>query len=155
MNASSLGQIEIDPRPCELCGLTIDRHNMVDDGDGPLFFCPDLPLEEMTLLEMERRAELIRREEVAAMVEQWERADPRDAWRHTGEPAPPAGVRNSDISAKPASATRHYCSPQATIKAFWYVAGLNDADYLKRWLAQHPRDVETLQKLWEAKHAGA
>jgi hypothetical protein len=31
--------IEIDPRPCQLCGLTIDRHEMVDDGEGPEFFC--------------------------------------------------------------------------------------------------------------------
>jgi hypothetical protein len=41
MNAISpeLDPIEIDPRPCELCGLTIDRHEMVDDGEGPVFFC--------------------------------------------------------------------------------------------------------------------
>ena len=31
--------IEIDPRPCELCGLTIDRHQIVDNGEGPEFFC--------------------------------------------------------------------------------------------------------------------
>lgn len=31
--------IAIDPRPCGLCGLTIDRHEMVDDGEGPEFFC--------------------------------------------------------------------------------------------------------------------
>jgi len=31
--------IEIDPRPCELCGRTIDQHERVDDGEGPEFFC--------------------------------------------------------------------------------------------------------------------
>jgi hypothetical protein len=48
MTAISPEQIEIEPiaidsRPCELCGLTIDRHDMEDDGDGPLFFCADIP----------------------------------------------------------------------------------------------------------------
>jgi hypothetical protein len=115
----------LEIEPCELCGCAIED------------------LEELIYLR------------AADLVTQWELADPRDAWRHTGEPAPAASVRNSDISAKPASATRPYRTPQATIKAFWYVAGLDDAGYLKRWLAQHPLDVETLQKLWEAKHAGA
>ena len=41
--------IEIDPRPCGLCGLTINRHEMVDDGEGPDFFCADLSPDEMTL----------------------------------------------------------------------------------------------------------
>jgi hypothetical protein len=52
--------LEIDPRPCQLCGLTIDRHDMVDDGDGPVFFCPDIDPDDMTLIELERRAELRR-----------------------------------------------------------------------------------------------
>jgi hypothetical protein len=34
--------IEIDPRPCQLCGLTIDHHEMVDDGEGPEFFCAEI-----------------------------------------------------------------------------------------------------------------
>jgi hypothetical protein len=124
--------IEIDPRPCEVCWRTIDQHNMVDNGEGPEFFCyPDDDI-----------------------VTSWELADPRDAWRRTGEPPPPASVRNSDIDARPAGAQR-YRTPQATIDAFWYIAGLDDSNYLTAWLAQHPRDVETLQKLWEAKHARA
>ncbi len=60
--------IEIDPRPCLLCGLTIDRHDMVDDGEGPEFFCADLSPDEMTLPELERRAELRRQEELAAIM---------------------------------------------------------------------------------------
>jgi hypothetical protein len=123
--------IEIDPRPCELCGRTIDRHDMVDHGDGPEFFCyPDDDI-----------------------VTCWELADPRDAWRHTGEAPPPASVRNSDIAAKPASAPKSYRTPQPTIDVFWYVASLDDPDYLARWLDQHPRDEKFLCKLWKAKNA--
>jgi hypothetical protein len=81
----------------------------------------------------------------ADLLAQWERADPRDAWRHTGEAPPPA----ERISVRP----RPYSTPQSTVDAFWYVASLDDTDYLKRWLAEHPRDVTALQKLWEAKHA--
>lgn len=89
MNAHPL-PIEIDSRPCRRCGLTIDHHDMLDDGEGPLFYC--LPLYAMTLSELERRAELIGELEIAAMVEQMERADPRDRWKHTGEPQPPPMV---------------------------------------------------------------
>ena len=122
--------IEIDPRPCKLCGRTVDQHEMIDDGEGPEFFCfPDDDI-----------------------VTCWELADPRDAWRHTGEAPPPASVRNSDIGAKPA-APSHYRTLQSTIDAFWYVASLDDPDHLKRWLAEHPSDVAAIQKLWEAMHA--
>jgi hypothetical protein len=89
----------------------------------------------------------------ADTVRRWELADPRDAWLHTGEAPPPEIVRNSDILAKPVDTPRSYRTPQASLSAFWYVASLNHADYLKRWLAEHPRDVTALQKLWEAKHA--
>jgi hypothetical protein len=51
MNAVSPEQLEldpisIDPRPCELCGLTIDRHEMVDDGEGPIFYCPEFDVDD-------------------------------------------------------------------------------------------------------------
>jgi hypothetical protein len=82
----------------------------------------------------------------AELIEQWELADPRDRWRLTGE-QPPRKVETAFTAAQP------YRTPQATIDAFWYVASLNHADHLKRWLAEHPRDVMALQKLWEAKHA--
>ena len=70
MNAVGAGQveldpIEIDPRPCGECGLTIDRHRRVDTPEGPEFFCADLSLDEMTLDELERRAELRRQEDIA------------------------------------------------------------------------------------------
>src|SRR5207248_7342383 len=67
--------LELDPRPCELCGLTIDRHEMVDDGEGPIFYCPDLPPDEMTLDELERRAELIRQIEIAEIMARMDAMD--------------------------------------------------------------------------------
>jgi AAA domain len=33
--------IEIDPRSCDRCGLTIDLHHRVDEGEGPEFFCDE------------------------------------------------------------------------------------------------------------------
>lgn len=137
--------IEIDPRPCGLCGLTIDRHQMVDEGEGPEFFCVEVPVDDLTLDELERRAELRQQEEVAAMVRDWELNDPRDRWRHTGEPPP--------IPFEPPSRREQYVTPQSTIDAFWFVASLDDPERLKRWLDDHPRDVVALQSLWEAKHA--
>ena len=134
MNAISPIEIEPDPlaidrRPCELCGLTIDRHRMVDHGEGPEFYCyPDDDI-----------------------VTRWELADPRDAWRHTGEPPPPASVRNSDISGKPASAAKPYRTPQATIDAFWYVVRLADPERLAAWLDDHPKDEFFLLNLLEGK----
>jgi hypothetical protein len=57
--------IRIEPRPCEWCCLTIDRHRRVDTPEGPEFFCADLSPDEMTLDELERRAELRRQEDIA------------------------------------------------------------------------------------------
>ena len=79
-----------DPRPCLLCGFTADHHQ----GDGQL--CPEV---------LDADAfEIVRR---------WEMADPRDRWRHTGEPPPPEHVRNSDISPRP-NKPQHYRTPEAT-----------------------------------------
>jgi hypothetical protein len=124
--------IAIDPRPC-VCGYTIDQHLRVDTPEGPEFYCRDIEADEFGGAD--------------DLVRQWELADPRDRWKHTGEPPPPEiGI--------PVSTTRpSYRTPQSTIDAFWYVVRLEDADHLKRWLAQHPRDVVTLQKLWDGKHA--
>src|SRR5258708_14093902 len=75
------GQIELDPLEidsrCELCGCTIAFHVMVDDGSGPIFYCPD---------DLETQIHLA----VANLVKQWELADPRDRWKHTGEAPPKA-----------------------------------------------------------------
>jgi hypothetical protein len=120
--------IEIDPRPCELCGRTIDQHERVDTPEGPEFFCWNDD----------------------DIVTRWELADPRDAWRHTGESPPPASVRNSDITEQP-SAPKHYRTPQATADAFWLVVNLCDPVRLKAWLHDHPRDARHLLKLLESK----
>jgi hypothetical protein len=125
-----MNQCVSNPEPtCDWCGLTIDCHVMVDDGEGPEFFCQEI------------------NPYAANLVVMWEMQDPRDAWKHTGE-APPRKI-------EPKPAQRIYSTPQSTIDAFWYVASLDDPDYLKRWLSEHPRDVVALQRLWEAKHARA
>ena len=127
--------IEIDPRPCELCGCTIDQHEMIDHGEGPEFFCVDLSGDEMTLPELERRADLRLQEETAAIISRWEAMDVEIAAR-----------RDLPVPYRPA---------QSTIDAFWYVVALDDADHLVRWLDQHPLDAQVLYKLWEDKNAGA
>jgi hypothetical protein len=118
--------LEIEPRPCEWCGLTIDCHVMVDDGDGPEFFCPEI-------------------EPYAAnLVVLWEMQDCRDVWRHTGEAPPKA-------SPAPAPIRQHYRTPAGTVAAFWHVVSLCDPEHLKAWLADHPRDRPYLLKLLESK----
>jgi hypothetical protein len=130
---AELTPVEIDPRPCQLCGLTIDQHIMIDDGEGPGFFCEATDSHAIDL------------------VRQWELADPRDAWRHTGEPPPPEIVRNSDISGKQANTPPPYRTPQATVDAFWYVVSLCNPERLKAWLVDHPQDAPFLLKLLEGK----
>jgi hypothetical protein len=123
--------IEIDPRSCELCGLTIDRHDMVDEGDGPLFFCADILPDEMTLEELERRAELIRQEEVAAIFARLEAMDdPSKRLAPRSEPEP-------------------YRPAQSTIDAFRIVAGAGDVGRLKAWLLARPMDAPFLLSLLE------
>jgi hypothetical protein len=78
------------------------------------------------------------------LVEQWERADPRDRWRHTGE-QPPHTIEPAPTAAKP------YRTPQATIDAFWYVVRLADPARLSAWLDDHPKDEFFLLNLLERK----
>jgi hypothetical protein len=124
--------IEIDPRPCGLCGLTINRHEMVDDGEGPDFFCADLSPDEMTLLELERRAELIRQLEVAEILARM------DAMQGPADPPAP----REPPPGRPA---------QSTVDAFWYVVSLRDPKRFKTWLAARPDDAPFLLKLLESK----
>jgi hypothetical protein len=124
--------IEIDPRPCILCGLTIDRHDMVDDGEGPLFFCTDLSPDEMTLIELERRAELRFQEGVAAMMA---RMDAMGGW--------PAGIL-------PPREPEPYRPAQSTVDAFRLVAAAGDVCRLKAWLADRPKDASLLLALLES-----
>ena len=124
--------IEIDPRPCGECGLMIDRHQRVDTPEGPEFYC--LSPDEMTLDELERRAELIRQVEVAAIFAQLEAMD--DPSKRL--PQLPAELPSCRTS-------------QATVDAFWFVVGLDDLDRLAAWLDDHQRDKPTLLKLLESK----
>jgi hypothetical protein len=138
MNAISPGQIEIDPlvidpRECGECGLTIDQHRRVDTPEEPEFLCVDLPLDEMPTPELERRAELIRLVEVAEIMARLEAMDdPSKRLPRRSEPEP-------------------YRPAASTIAAFKYVCSLNDADYLARWLANHPADAPELFKIWKGK----
>jgi hypothetical protein len=128
-----LDPIQIDPRPCELCGLTIDRHDMIDSGNGPEFFCADLSPDEMTLTELERRAEYRREEEIAAIFVRLEAMDdPSKRLPARAEPEP-------------------YRTAQSTIDAFWFVVALKDPEKLAVWLRGRERDAPFLLKLLEAK----
>ena len=44
---------------------------------------------------------------------------------------------------------RPFATPASTVAAFWFVVRLNDLEYLKAWLADHPADVPTLLELLE------
>jgi hypothetical protein len=122
--------LEIDPRPCEWCGLTIDQHRMVDTGEGPEFFCEEMPSDY-----------------AADLVRGWELADPRDRWKHTGEPPPHIGFSENPISTR----SQPYRTAQSTIDAFWYVVRNESPEYLKGWLERHSRDAAFLLKIWKAK----
>jgi hypothetical protein len=128
--------IEIDPRPCELCGLTIDRHYMVDHGEGPEFFCDDPTFDEMPLPELERRAELRRQEEVAAIIARWEAMD-----------------KESGRSPVPPRAPKPYQPADSTIDAFRFLVATDDLPRVRAWLADRPKDAPYLLALLESKTA--
>jgi hypothetical protein len=130
MNSAALlrepDPIEIDSRPCEFCGRTIDGHECIDQGEGPEFYCfPDDDI-----------------------VVQWVLADPRDAWRHTGDASPPAHLRNSDISVRPEKAPQ-YRTARSTIDAFRLVVAAGDLGRLRVWLGYRPKDAPYLLSLLE------
>jgi hypothetical protein len=122
--------IQIDPRPCEICGLTIDRHDMIDSGEGPEFFCQDDP-DEMTLIELERRSEYRRQEEVAAIFARLEAMD---------DPSKRMPPRAEPKSYRPA---------QSTVDAFRYLAAAGDIERIREWLADRPADAPHLLALLE------
>ena len=79
----------------------------------------------------------------ADLIAQWECADPRDCWRHTGE-QPRRAIQ-------PPKRPEPYRPAESVIAAFQYVVSLNDLERLKDWLADHPADAPTLLKLLESK----
>jgi hypothetical protein len=121
--------LAIDPRPCGLCGLTIDRHEMIDRGEGPEFFCLDLSADEMTLPELERRAELRRQEDIAAILARWEALPVSEPPAHKPEPYRPAA---------------------STIDAFRFLLTTDDAPRVRAWLADRPKDAPLLLALLES-----
>lgn len=120
--------LEIDPRPCEWCGLTIDRHETVDHGEGPEHHCPDLLPDELTLAELERRAELRRQEDIAAIL--------------AAMPDCPPLVPRSEPEPRRLA--------QSTVDAFRLVAAAGDVGRLKAWLADRPKDAPLLLALLES-----
>lgn len=76
------------------------------------------------------------------LVMQWELADPRDAWRWTGElPPAPSPELKKFATYKPA---------HSTIWAFEYVLSLGDQERLATWLRNHLDDAPTLVGMVEA-----
>jgi hypothetical protein len=132
-----LAPIEMDPRPCGLCGLTVDRHDMVDHGEGPEFYCADVSPDDMTLPELERRAELRRQEDIAGIFARW---DIMDAERE-------AMAREPATRREP----KPYRTPEATAAAFLYLVSLGEPERLEAWLAARPQDVPCLLELLESK----
>ena len=80
----------------------------------------------------------------ADLVRQWELDDPRDRWRHTGEPRPAT-------PAAPTPRREPYAPPQSTLDAFQCVAASGGVARLKAWLADHPKDAPILLELLESK----
>jgi hypothetical protein len=78
----------------------------------------------------------------AELVRDWELADARDRWRHTGERRPI--IRTEQPRREP------YAPPASTIAAFWHVQRNESPDYLARWLSNHPADAPALYKIWKA-----
>jgi hypothetical protein len=126
-----LNPLEIDPRPCELCGLTIDRHEQVDTAEGPEFFCADLSPDEMTLDELERRAELRRQEEAAAIFARLEAMD------------------DPSKRLPPRAEPEAYHPAQSTVAAVQYLTAAGDVGRIREWLADRPKDAPHLLALLE------
>jgi hypothetical protein len=104
---------------------------MVDHGEGPEFYWADILPDDMTLDELERRAELIRQEEVAAIFARLEAMD---------DPSKRLPRRSEPEFYRPA---------QSTVDAFRLVAATGDVARLKAWLADRPKDAPHLLALLE------
>jgi hypothetical protein len=130
---AELDPIEIDPRPCAHCGLTINRHERIDTPEGPDFFCLNLHPDEMTLIELERRAELRREEECAAIFARLEAMD---------DPSVRLPPRTAPATHRPAKSTQD---------AFRYLTAAGDVSRLSEWLADRPKDAPVLLALLDGR----
>lgn len=124
--------LQIDPRPCSFCGVTTDRHEAVDGAEGPEFYCADLSPDDMTVPELERRGELRRQEDIAAIFCDMEASD------RPGDRIPPS------------IAPTHYRPAQSTVDAFRLVAAEGDVARLRSWLADRPKDAPALIAMLES-----
>jgi hypothetical protein len=77
------------------------------------------------------------------LVMQWELADPRDQWCHTGEPRPVESVETPP--------RRKHRTSQSTIDAFLHLVREGDESRLESWLMRHPSDAEFLRDMLESK----
>jgi hypothetical protein len=101
-------------------------------------------LDEPDLAELDEAMEIEIALRTAEMVRDFELADDRDKWRHTGE-------RRPAVRPEPSPRREPYAPPQSTVDAFLYVTALDDVARLKAWLDDHRRDAPILLKLLEAK----
>jgi hypothetical protein len=122
-----LDPIEIDPGEC-VCGHGIEAHIGVN------YLCPPADPEAVTaeIVELERLAELRKQQQLAEILERISAPIGSDDPPRNNVPPP-------------------YRTAASTISAFKYVVSLNDADYLARWLANHPADAPELFKIWKGK----
>jgi len=96
---------------------------------GEAFAMVDLLPEAADELSEACEAEIMLR--AADLVRQWEAA-------YRPRPEPP---RRREA----------YRPAESTVATFWYVAGLDDPDYLARWLAKHPADAPHLLRISKAR----
>jgi hypothetical protein len=138
--------IEIDCRQCVLCGLQIDLHRMVDDGDGPQFFCIEAAAlaERLLVGKFEntngRPFALGWNLGIDFALKHLTLADAADT--PDAEDAPPiVPAEREPAPYRPAA---------STVAAFKFVVSLGNAEHLARWLRDHPRDAPFMFKLLEA-----
>jgi hypothetical protein len=75
----------------------------------------------------------------AQIVRQWEIADARDRWQHTGElPPAPAAIPNAVVRSRGV--------PTSTIEAFKYIVSVGNPDHLAKWLRDHSGVAAALLK---------
>jgi hypothetical protein len=123
MNAPFI--VDAEPEP-----LKIDP-SRVDTDEGPEFFCLDLSPDELTLDELERRAELRRQEDVAAIFARLQAMD---------DPSKRQPPRSESEPHRPA---------KSTVDAFRYLSAAGDIGRIREWLADRPKDAPHLLALLE------
>ena len=104
---------------------------MVDNGEGPEFYCSDVSPDEVTLDELERRAELIRQEEVTAIFARLEAMD------------------DPSKRMSPRAGPEPYHPARSTVDAFRYLTAAGDIGRIREWLAERPKDAPHLIALLE------